>query len=542
MAGLSVRGKFVLLLLTILVIFLLAVVSIRQAGNQVAGQYQQFYQQHFLVTQQFEQIKALQVDIALNIRGLQIAYLLNLSDQTRSYLQQIDDNYRRTPQLLQQLENSYSGAPQDYQQLRRLTTAFQQRARAFVSAMEQASDHKAPYAVFQGFIQAHQQLIVFLDQFSEKTRQAAADSQQQTASIIHRAGITFYLSLGVALLVAVVLGGWISGHFIQRIRTVQQASERLAKGSLGVRAELQGSDELARLVQALSDTAVYLSQVVQDIKQSANLVGDNSVAVLQSNQRVQQVVEQVGDHIIQVVTAIEEMSATARTIAANTNDTASATRDIAVRAGDGLSSSQQTVESIRSLVASLADTSNVIGQLRQETANIEQILDVIRAIAEQTNLLALNAAIEAARAGEQGRGFAVVADEVRTLAQRSQDSVNEIETLLNNLNQASEQAVGRMADSSAIADSACSQVEDNNQMIEQVLQQVERVNEQTQQIATAAEEQSMVAHDISQNVHQVQSLTSETADIVASTKDASQRMNDASEQVISRLEYFTDQS
>lgn len=543
MGNLSVRSKFALLLASMLVIFLLALLAIRQAGNQVADRFNEFYNGHFLAAQQFEQIKAAQVDIALNIRGLQIAYLLSLSKQIPGYLESIEANYQATPKLLQQLQNTYTGPKEYYQQLIQLTQAFHEKARAFVQAMEESPDNKAPYPVFLAFSDAHKDLTDFTDEFSNYTQLAAAQGQQETADIIQQSSITFYGSLVLAVLLAFALGGWISAHIVRRIQVAHRSADNLAQGKLDVVANLDGSDELSNLAGALNRTAAQLQTVIRAIRQSAENVGHNSDSVMASNQRVEAVVDQITDHMAQVVTAIEEMSATAQDIAANTNDSASATREISSQAGQGLDSSRQTVQSIHSLVSALADTSNDIEHLRHETGNIERILDVIHAISEQTNLLALNAAIEAARAGEQGRGFAVVADEVRTLAQRSQNSVNEIETLLSNLNQASEQVVERMSSSSAIAGSARQQVDENNQMIELVLQQqVERVNNQTQQIATAAEQQSAVAHEISQNVHHVQQLSEETASIVASTNEAGQQMRAASKQVIRNLDEFTEQT
>ncbi|MCG8614433.1 MAG: methyl-accepting chemotaxis protein [Pseudomonadales bacterium] len=539
MNKLSMRGKFTLLIATISLIFIVSLFVIRNAGDEIADSFNRFYQENFTAQQKFERVKDAQVGIMVSSRGLQIVYLLKFEDQVPGFIAELDENHRITPDLLNDLEKSYAGPKSTFDELKRLTQDYQSKNKAFVQAMQSSADHAAPYAIFKAFVDSYEKLMAFFERFSQEVDEAALESQQVTQSNIQTATLTFYVALVLAVTAALLLGGGISGQIIRGINQVREDAEKLSKGDLSGVAEPEGSDEIADLRRSIAGITDHLGKVVREIMESADVVHDNSSAVLQENNRLHDVAGRVSDNLMQVVTAIEEMSSTAKVIAENTNSTAAASTDIARQAQEGLQSSAQAMQAIAEVVSSLGETSEVITRLREETTNIEKILDVIRGISEQTNLLALNAAIEAARAGEQGRGFAVVADEVRGLAQRSQESVNEIETLLSQLSQASVSAVERMTSSTGTADVARQKVEENNAMIESVITNIDQVNDQSQQIATAAEEQSAVVEDISRNVHEVQGLTDDCTTIAESTNRSSQNMNAASEKVSELLKFFS---
>ncbi|MBV1789469.1 methyl-accepting chemotaxis protein [Marinobacterium sp. D7] len=533
------RNKFILLLSSISLIFIIALVLIWNAGNQVAGSFREFYTQGYKTAVQFQELKETQMEIMLDITALQTKYVLGLSDQAQEFLDRILSFKQATPQLLQGVKDNFAGDRESLSKLEQMIKTFDEKSGAFVDAMTTAPDHMADFPIYKAHLDSYLALIDFFGEFERQTGQLAMGAENRVDRNIEQANTTFYASLLIAIAVATGLGIYISTSIVRGIRTVQSCAMSLSKGDLRDTATGRGSDEIAGLINTINETTLLLSDAVREIKASANEVADNSVSVTQANERMDEVANRVRENLVQVATAIEEMSATAHMIANNTGDTALASSHIAQQAKAGIDDSQQMLNITLDLVSTLVDTGDVIAKLRDETYNINQILATIRGIAEQTNLLALNAAIEAARAGDQGRGFAVVADEVRTLAQRSQDSVNQIESMLGVLNDASDHAVSKMDSCRNTAEVAREKVAANSQMITEILNSIDRVNDQTQQIATAAEQQSSVALDISKHVHEVQALTAQGAEIASETSRAGKSMYDASQSVVKKLGFFT---
>jgi methyl-accepting chemotaxis protein len=185
--------------------------------------------------------------------------------------------------------------------------------------------------------------------------------------------------------------------------------------------------------------------------------------------------------------------------------------DAASQASDGEREVQETVNQVNSLAREVSQSMETIQGLQKETANIGTVLDVIKSVAEQTNLLALNAAIEAARAGEQGRGFAVVADEVRSLAQRTQSSAQEIETLVTSLQSSAGDSVSAMESSTTMASNTLERATATGATIERIARAVEDIKQYNSQIATASEQQTSVAEEINQNITSIRDVTDQSA-------------------------------
>ncbi|WP_422579894.1 methyl-accepting chemotaxis protein [Pseudomonas sp.] len=213
----------------------------------------------------------------------------------------------------------------------------------------------------------------------------------------------------------------------------------------------------------------------------------------------------------QVATAMSEMTATVHEVARNAEAAASSTEQADRRVNSGVAVVQQTLGRINQLASAMQTTTQSIERLSQDTQRIDSVLDVIKSVAEQTNLLALNAAIEAARAGEQGRGFAVVADEVRALARRTQQSTAEIEGLIVTLREGTRRSVADMHQSGVLVEQA---VEDANQTegaLAEIAAAVSQIFEMNQQIAAAAEQQTAVAEEISRSVTSIRDIADQSA-------------------------------
>jgi len=228
--------------------------------------------------------------------------------------------------------------------------------------------------------------------------------------------------------------------------------------------------------------------------------------------------------IDQVATAMNEMSATVHEVARNAMDAAGAAKEADDEAANGKQVVSQAVGTIDKLATDVDEAANVIHQLAQDSENIGTVLDVIKAIAEQTNLLALNAAIEAARAGEQGRGFAVVADEVRTLAQRTQQSTQEIQEIIEKLQAGAEKAERVMKASREQAQTSVDESSRAGTSLVSITDMVARINDMNTQIASAAEEQTAVAEEISRSIVAIN-------DVAVQTSQSSDQLQQASEGV-----------
>lgn len=535
MNNLSVKAKFITLILSIIIIFLVALSLIKAKSTELATRFDRFYEENHNVSLNLERVKEAQVNIVLNVRGLQIAYLLSLDQQIPGYLEAISKSYNTTPSLINELNKGLSDKSDESRKLQTLLNNFQSKTKAFVSAMENSTDNKAPFPVFSAFIGSYNDLMTYFALLTDKTNTEVIEAKKQTESLIAEIEIGFWISILIALIISITLSYLISNNIVRGILAVRNAAQNMAQGHLNKPVQVSGSDEIAELGNAINTSAKNLRSVIAGILSSVNKVNENSQEVLKVNQEVSEYSVHIMDNTTQVVVALDQMSANNRTIADNTQQSADAANNIRTVAQNSLTTANGTLDAINQLVGSLKETETVVTQLRQETTNIETILDVIRSIAEQTNLLALNAAIEAARAGEQGRGFAVVADEVRTLAQRSQDSVNEIETLLAQLSTASGQAVNRMEVSLKLVESSKDQVEKTNELTGNILAGIERVSEQAQHIAQSIEEQTQVSEDITKKMHSVQSLTKQSAEMA---KRSGLNMAQSSVDVQQQLSFF----
>ncbi|MFC0118055.1 methyl-accepting chemotaxis protein [Pseudoalteromonas xiamenensis] len=532
------KQKFLLLSSLICAIFILSMWAIKLSNDRVANNFSHFYNDNFRVLRLSAEIERTQVEITSEIRGLQVVYLLKLNDQAGEFIDRIDDKLALTPKLFNELKRYYQGDIGQINQMDQLLNNYQKAAALFKQEMESQPDNKAPYPVFKAFVDALTELNQFYGKFTELNEQSANSAKQDNEVAISQANWLFYLSAIVAICLSVLLSHLIAAKVNQGLSKLRQSANALENGELDCLSSVEGEDEVAALSSALDATIKHLNNTLQSIKQSADIVGENSLALKKSNNDIHQSVVEVSDNTTQAVTAIEELSVTSRSIAVNTSETAHASDSMMNLAQSGLNASEQTKDAVVKLSETLASAANVVNKLQTESNRIETILDVIRNISEQTNLLALNAAIEAARAGEQGRGFAVVADEVRTLAQRSHTSVNEIETMLSQLKTASENAVGMMNDSTEVAANAEQKMTESNLLISQIMDTIHQVNDQTQQIATAAEEQSAVAGDISSNMHEIQTLSDRTSQIAITTTTASNEVAAQIQDVLKKVAFF----
>jgi methyl-accepting chemotaxis protein len=355
---------------------------------------------------------------------------------------------------------------------------------------------------------------------------AFLDGQLQTRLQDNRSQMIFLVA---ALVVVFLLIVYLYGGFYVSIRatlkSLGQVMNQVAAGDMTVSFKSQSQDELGELGQVFNETVGKIHQLIERVGQTVVEVERQADRVQQVSGESNHAVAGQRSQIEQVATAMNQMSATAQEVARSAAAAVGSAQSVNDETVSGRALVESQVGSIQRLAGEIDQSVAVINQLASDSASISQVLDVIKGIAEQTNLLALNAAIEAARAGEQGRGFAVVADEVRNLAKRTQQSTEQIEAMISKLQGGVGAAVKAMGASHQMADSTVSESGKVQQALENILGAVGMIVDQNQQIATAAEEQTAVAQDIDQNIVEISQAGERTAEGASHTEQASRELS-----------------
>ncbi len=318
---------------------------------------------------------------------------------------------------------------------------------------------------------------------------------------------------------------------LRNVKDLDDASERLAQGDLTTRLVLQSHDEMGSIARSFNHMAERFSELVSQALDSARHVATSAEELSAVTEQTTQGVTAQQGETEQVATAIHEMSVTVQEVARNAASAAEATRKAQKEADDGQQVVNHAVDTIHRLAGEIEQAVQVINELERSSAEIGSVLDVIQTIAEQTNLLALNAAIEAARAGEQGRGFAVVADEVRTLASRTQESTKEIQSIISRLQGGAHNAVQVMEQTVEHTREGVDSVGHAGKSLRSIIDAVNVISEMNMQIASAAEQQSSVADEINRNVANISLVSEQTAAGATQTASSSAELAQLAEEL-----------
>nr|WP_145247623.1 methyl-accepting chemotaxis protein [Pseudomonas oryzihabitans] len=357
-----------------------------------------------------------------------------------------------------------------------------------------------------------------LNAFNERGAKAAG----QAAGATYANGLLWvYGLIGLTIAATVVLAALLIRSITLPVGEALRIAQRIARKDLTERITVVGRDEAAGMLQALA-------QMQGNLRDTVSHIADSSTQLASAAEEMTAVIDEAGrgyvrqnDEVNQAASAVTEMSSAVEEVARNAADAASTSLHTQTLTSDGLDKVTRTVQSIEALAQNVASTSEQIQALSSRAQDINAVVEVIRGIAEQTNLLALNAAIEAARAGEQGRGFAVVADEVRALAHRTQQSTREIEQMIGAIQSDSSLAVKAMAESQQLAGESTSVAQLANVSLEQIAASISQINDRNAVIATAAEEQAQVAREIDRNITSIRDLATQSATGATQTASAS---------------------
>jgi methyl-accepting chemotaxis protein len=376
-----------------------------------------------------------------------------------------------------------------------------------------------------------------------KMRQSQMRLSNKDTKLLEQKVTNTEISLVIACFIAVIVGGFIafylSKSITKRLSSVVKRAKNIAAGDLTNKPlSIEGNDEITELTIATTEMEDNLKEMINEIKIATETLSAQSTQLQNTVTRTEDGVAAQTLETEQVATGMNEMTATIADVARNASEAADATYDADDKVGKGKEVVENNMVSIESLAASIDSAAIKINELGEDTKNVDNIIEVIRGIAEQTNLLALNAAIEAARAGEQGRGFAVVADEVRTLASRTQESTEEIRSMLDRLKVGVNEVVQVMNKGREQAIDSVDQVKFATSSFDQIAQSVNLINDMNAQIATAAEQQSSVAEEMNQNIVRINTNFAVTLTNTQETGVASVNVNDIAANLQSLMAKF----
>uniref|UniRef100_UPI0030DD3055 methyl-accepting chemotaxis protein n=1 Tax=Pseudomonas sp. EA_5y_Pfl2_R50 TaxID=3088691 RepID=UPI0030DD3055 len=356
--------------------------------------------------------------------------------------------------------------------------------------------------------------------------QQGADAAAKSAAAMYQQALWIVGTIIVIALIATLLLAWqLTRSITTPINQALTVARRIAAGDLSGQIVSSGKDEAAQLLDALADMQGNLRSTIRGISESAQQLASAAEEMSSVMEQSTRGLQQQNDQIEQAATAVTEMSTAVDEVAANAVSSAEASQASNEDSKHGHVQVSETISSIQELVSAVLGASEQAEGLATQAQDISKVLEVIRGIAGQTNLLALNAAIEAARAGEAGRGFAVVADEVRSLAQRTQNSTEEIELMINSIQQGTSATVGALQSSAEQAGQTLRRANSAGQALEKITASISQINQRNLVIASAAEQQALVAREVDENLVTIRDLSTQTAAGATQTSAASQELS-----------------
>ncbi len=490
-------------------------------------------------------IRQSSVDMSAN----QVPSVTNLGIITENVLRLRILSFRvlvnREPAALQEAETRMSA-------LADKVKAAQARYAALPAGTEEATLYKTFVTTLDSYFQAQAEMLAFSkqgkveemrnlintrikdgtdlmgEQLNKLIAINAADAKDADADAGHsyESAITGVIAVSVVAALLTVLLAWLlTRSIVTPLRKAVEVAETIAGGNLTKTIEDAGKDEPARLLQALAAMQTNLRQTIQHIAGSATQLASAAEELSAVTEEASKGLQQQNNEIDQAATAVNEMTAAVEEVARNAVSTSEASGQSNQAAREGRDRVVETVGAIQTMTQDVQNTAVLIEGLATQGRDIGKVLDVIRAIAEQTNLLALNAAIEAARAGEAGRGFAVVADEVRALAHRTAQSTQEIEKMVAGIQNGTGEAVQSMQQSNQRTQNTLEMARAAGVALEQITQSISLINERNLVIASASEEQAQVSREVDRNLVNIRDLATQSAAGANQTSAASHELS-----------------
>ncbi len=462
-----------------------------------------------------------------------------------AWINQLANSFLLSTTFQGQLDETKCNLGQWYQEFRQ-TDAYRQASPEFRKAFEALDEphrklhasaarivelaaigeHGAALAIYQNETQEYlaevRRLVGEIRQILKQERDALVAYADAHAG---KVGDMFAVVVFVSTVLSVLLAVGITRSIARPMAELKEQAERMAQGDLtGKTLIVNSRDEIGQAATAFNAMSDHFRDLITRVVSAISRLVTAATQLAAVTDHTTQGIHNQQTETDQVATAMNEMTATVQEVARNAQQAADAAHRATNEASAGKRVVSQTIDAIDTLANEVQKAADVIHTLEIDSGNIGGILDVIRGIAEQTNLLALNAAIEAARAGEQGRGFAVVADEVRTLASRTQASTQEIQQMIEKLQSGARQAVSVMEQGRRQAEVSVQQAAQAGTSLDAISDAVATINDMNTQIASAVEEQSAVAEEINRNITRISEVAEQTAEDASQTATASQEL------------------
>jgi methyl-accepting chemotaxis protein len=445
----------------------------------------------------------------MRIRTLTLRLMLNRNADA------LQENYNKLDQLktgLQTIEQRYAAlieSPRERELYEGFATAKQayfQRQNRVMDLSRQNQMEEALQVINGEMNQYADKMTLALNELTVINKKGASEATDLARQVFGSAQAWVMAMIVFAALITLLLAWGLTRSIVQPLAQALGIAQVIAAGDLTADIVVHGRDEPARLLEALKAMQLSLRRTILRISDSSNQLASASEELSTVTEDSTRGLHQQSLEIDQAATAVNQMTAAVEEVARNAVATSQASDESDRIAQRGRQQVQDTVTSINHLAQDVTQTGDQVEILAQKVYGITKVLDVIRAVAEQTNLLALNAAIEAARAGEAGRGFAVVADEVRALAHRTQSSTQEIELLVSDIRQGTDQAVAAMQGSNSRARSTLELAQSAGVALDEIAAAITLITERNTVIASASEEQAQVAREVDRNLTNIRDL------------------------------------